>query len=750
MAGVQSEPKRPSTAILAALLDATSALRECESLPAALPLTTRLATELIPGVVAQALLYIRAEHSPEDPSLSTTDLLTLRAPARPPRGLKPPPLAALVEAARGRSAQRWADQAGAWLLLPLGRGVVGVLALQLAPGQEALDEQPYVLLAHLSAQALELAALRGQAGRGAAETNLLDQVSAVVNSSLSLDEILAQCLAFLALLLPFNGGSIALVNRANELEIRASWGTLDEEARTVRMPVGQGISGWVAETGKPYLSNDLDSERIVPPAARSAGTNRRISAYMAAPLTVEDRVIGILQVNSETRHSYTNHDLALLAEVAERCAVAVERARLFSEMQARANRLASLAEIARRISAALDQDELFHTCYEQVRKVMPAEAFFVALYEAATSTLRYEFLVDLDVTYAKRSEPAGAGLTSYVIRAREPLMIGDREQLPVTPEAFGEQAQLSQSVLIVPLIFEGTVLGAISAQSYTPHAYTAADLSLLVTIANQTAVAVRNAQLYQSERAAQQAKDEFLSLVSHELRTPLTTVKGAAQVMQRRIVRAFSAGQVKTPEDQAARQQDLRQLASIVSQADRLNALVNDLLDLSRLQSGRFEFHPDTADLAAVVRQIVEACRPLSSKHRLVVDGPSTMPGTFDRLRVEQVLTNLIGNAIKYSPGDSDVRVRLTLREPRVALVEVSDEGPGLKPEEQGHLFQQFYRGSAVRDNPRTGLGLGLYISRQIVEWHGGDIWVESAPGKGSSFQFTLPLDRPAEEEPGS
>jgi signal transduction histidine kinase len=750
LAGVPSESEPASTAILAALLAAAAALRECESLADALPLTTRLATDLIPGAVAQALLYLRAEHSHGDPSLTTTDLLTLRAPARPPRGLKPPPLAALVEAARARAPRPWAGDTGAWLLAPLGRGVVGVLALQLAPGHSALDEQPYFLLAQLSAQALELAVLRGQAGRGAAEINMLDQVSAVVNSSLSLDEILAQCLAFLALLLPFNGGSIALVNRANELEIRTSWGTLDEEARTVRMPVGQGISGWVAETGKPYLSNDLDSERVVPPAARSAGTNRRISAYMAAPLSVEGRVIGILQVNSETKHIYTNHDLTLLAEVAERCAVAVERARLFSEMQARANRLASLAEIARRISAALDQDELFRICYEQVRKVMPAEAFFVALYEAATSTLRYAFLVDLDVTYPQRSEPAGSGLTSYVIRAREPLMIGDREQLPVTPEAFGEQAQLSQSVLIVPLIFEGAVLGAISAQSYTPHAYTAADLSLLITIANQTAVAVRNAQLYQSERAAQQAKDEFLSLVSHELRTPLTTVKGAAQVMQRRIVRAFSAGQVKTPEDQAARQQDLRQLASVVSQADRLNALVNDLLDLSRLQSGRFEFHPDTADLAAVLRQIVEACRPLSSNHRLVVDAPSAMPGTFDRLRVEQVLTNLIGNAIKYSPGDSDVRVRLALREPRVALVEVSDEGPGLSPEEQGHLFQQFYRGSAVRDNPRTGLGLGLYISRQIVEWHGGDIWVESAPGKGSSFQFTLPLERPPEESSGA
>jgi two-component system phosphate regulon sensor histidine kinase PhoR len=171
------------------------------------------------------------------------------------------------------------------------------------------------------------------------------------------------------------------------------------------------------------------------------------------------------------------------------------------------------------------------------------------------------------------------------------------------------------------------------------------------------------------------------------------------------------------------------------------------LLEISRLQSGKFEFRPREADLVAVVRQTVEASQALSSSHRFIVQTPDTLLGVFDAIRIEQVLTNLLSNAVKYAPGDTDVRVTVTTPEPRVALVQVADEGPGLSADEQAQIFQRFYRGAAVRHNPQTGLGLGLFISRQIVELHGGRIWVESTPGAGSVFQFTLPLDRlPAED----
>ncbi len=731
---------------LRALTRAAAALPDPHSLEAALEATVSLARDLGVADVRLAHVYLWGDTTGESDLRGSAPEPGLRAilPAQPPSPPLPAPL--LAEAAGRAAPLEWAGDAdvtlpGPWLLLPLAAGpAAGVLALSLAQPVSPTGTQAYEVLARLCGQALELAVLRRQANRGMAEVRLLDRISEVISSSLSLEEILTQTLAQLRAVIPFDGGAIALRTAQDDLVIRATYGEVDEAARRVRMPVGMGISGWVAQHGRPYLSNDLDDEPSVRPAMRRTGTNRRMGAYMAAPLRAEGRVIGILQVNSSSKHVFSGRDLALLAEVADRCAVAVERARLFDEMQARADRLATVAQIARRISAALDPQQLFETCYAQVRKVMPAEAFLVALYDEPAGQVHYAFLRDAGEQFPPFSRPLGEGLTGYVIRTRQPLVVGDRHELPITPETFGPAARAAESLLMVPLIFEGRVLGAMSTQSYGAHAYRPDDLSLLTTIANQAAVAIRNAQLYQSEREAQRAKDEFLSMVSHELRTPLTTIKGTAQVMQRRLRRAVGA---RPPGDDALAH-DLRRLAMIVGQAERLNLLVDDLLDLSGLQSGRFEYAPAPADLAEVVRDAVEAARAAGPRHRLLVDVPGPVPGTFDRRRIEQVISNLISNAVKYSPEGSTVRVRLQVPAPGVARVEVADQGPGLAPEDAARLFERFYRGAAGRQNTRAGLGLGLYISRQIVEWHGGDIDVESVPGQGSTFRFTLPLDRPA------
>jgi signal transduction histidine kinase len=726
-----------------AALDRVAAVLR-DAAPARLPEIVAALRAFDPARILGVHLYLPATGAP---AADGAVVWTAGAPASPPVAGLPEVQAAYLrgeEALLGAAAGGGAwGEAPALLVLPLpgSTGPTGVLTLHLDAPPTDSRHAAYRVLARLLGAALENAALRRAALRHAALDRLLEQITLEVTATLSLHEILHHILTHLAGAIPFSGGSIALITPDQELEMVAVVGEMDEVARRVRLPVGQGISGWVAAHGQPYLSNDLDAEATVPPVGRDVGTNRLIRSYMAVPLLVEDRVIGILQVNSPDRGVYTAEDLALLAQVALRCANAVGQARLFAELQARADRLAILNAIGRRISSQLDLGELFRTCYEQVQRVMAVDAFFVARCAQETGTLSFDFRAEGGEIYPPSQAPLGAGLTGYVIRTRTSLVAGSREEWPadVTPVIMGDE-RIAESLMIVPLIFEHEVLGAMSAQSYEAHAYSEQDVRLFATLAHQMAVAIRNAELYQSERAAQQAKTEFLSLISHELKTPLTSIKGTAQMVRRRMLKAFSAGQVADPVAAAARQQDLRALTLINGQVDRLTRLVDDLLDVSRLQSGRFELYPTEADLVKVVQGVVESLRPTSADHRLRVEAPPVLPGVFDPVRIEQVLTNLLNNAIKYTPAGTEIQVRLR-QEGDHALVCVADQGPGLPEGAQDRIFDRYFRADQAQRSPGSGSGLGLYISRHLVERHGGTIWVESTPGHGATFCFRLPLD---------
>ncbi len=736
---------RPLTQIedTVAALDRVAALVR-DAAPGRLPEMMAAVRGFDPERIQGAHLYLPAAAGA--PATGGAVVWAAGDPARSPQAGLPEVQVAYLrgeEVLRGAGESGERGEAPALLALPLpgSTGLAGVLALHLAAPPTGARQAAYRVLSRLLGAALENAQLRRAALRDAALDRLLEQITREVTSTLSLNEILQHILTHLAGAIPFSGGSIALITSDQELEIVAAVGAMDEVARRVRLPVGQGISGWVAAHGEPYLSNDLDAENGVRPVGRDVGTNRLIRSYMAVPLLVEDRVIGILQVNSPERGVYTAEDLALLAQVALRCANAVGQARLFTELQARADRLAILNAIGRRISSQLDLSELFPTCYEQVRRVMAVDAFFVALCEEETGMLSFEFRAEGGKVYPKSQAPLGQGLTGYVIRRAAPVVAGSRQEWPadVTPVITGDE-RIAESLMIVPLIFEEAVLGAMSAQSYEAHAYSDQDVRLFATLAHQMAVAIRNAELYQSERAAQQARTEFLSLISHELKTPLTSIKGTAQMVTRRMLKAFSAGQVADPVAVAARQQDLRGLALITNQVDRLTRLVDDLLDVSRLQSGRFELYPTQADLVKVAMGVVESLRPTSADHPLLVEAPPVLPGVLDPVRIEQVLTNLLSNAIKYTPAGTEIRVRLT-PEGDHALVCVADQGPGLPEDAQDRIFDRYFRADQARRSPGSGAGLGLYISKQLIERHGGTIWVESTPGQGTTFCFRLPLD---------
>jgi PAS domain S-box-containing protein len=312
------------------------------------------------------------------------------------------------------------------------------------------------------------------------------------------------------------------------------------------------------------------------------------------------------------------------------------------------------------------------------------------------------------------------------------FIAGDAEERKVM------QVPTPRSAMVVPLLARRRALGVITLISAeSGRRYDASDLSLAEDLGRRAALAVDNAWLYHEAQEAIHLREEFLSIASHELKTPLTTIKAYTQLLARRL---------HPPDIDTARLTDLT--GQLQDQVNRLETLVADLLDASRSQQGRLEIHPEEIDLVGLARQVLdrfEHAPERTVKHRLGLDAPDDVEGVWDRDRLDQVLTNLISNALKYSPEGGDVIVRIRRIDQSVELA-VSDQGVGIPVDEQSRLFQPFMRGGSVHSRV-SGTGLGLYITSQIVERHGGTIGVKSAPGVGTTFTVRLPLKQAAASE---
>jgi PAS domain S-box-containing protein len=300
----------------------------------------------------------------------------------------------------------------------------------------------------------------------------------------------------------------------------------------------------------------------------------------------------------------------------------------------------------------------------------------------------------------------------------------------------GNRSWLTPRALIVPLVTHTGAAGAMTwVAASTRSWFQATDLDLASHLARRCALTIDNSRLYREARAAVSIRDEFLSVAAHELKTPMTSLRGYAQLL----VREFDRAGTLNPE--RAR----RAAFTIQVQSDKLARLVAQLLDVSRLQSGKLAVERRPSDLTMLVREVIDAARSQLKDHSLETHLPGELWASIDPLRIEQVVTNLIDNAIKYSPEGGLIEVGLTCDErTSLARVVVRDHGIGVPPEHRPHIFDRFYQAHA--GGPLTsmaGMGLGLYISRQIVELHEGSINAEFPDDGGTRFIVQLPLAEP-------
>jgi signal transduction histidine kinase/DNA-binding response OmpR family regulator len=518
---------------------------------------------------------------------------------------------------------------------------------------------------------------------------------------------------------------------------------------------------WCIDHRQPILINDVaaESKKYIPGYVHSGGeledgTKAQPPASMIyLPLIAQERVLGVLSIQSFKKNAYTEQHLSLLENLAAYTTIALDNANAYQvinerehEVQERAAELVTINSITQALASQLDRESLIQLVGDQIRDLFRAPIAYVSLLDRARMVLEFPY------TFGETAEsrPFGTGLTSQIIRTGQPLLINQdmeqtRSQMGIQPMGI-----TTASYLGVPIPSGGQMIGVISVQSTDQEGrFTEADQRLLSTIASAVGVAFHNASLYEeashARAAAEQAdaaKSSFLSTVSHELRTPLTSVLGFAKIIRRRLEeRLFPL----IPEDdrkiQQTKAQVMENLTVVVSEGERLTKLIDDVLDLAKIEAGKFTWNMGEVSVGEVIDRAVAATASLFDAKNLKlvrnVDGNlPTVHGDEDRLI--QVVINLISNAVKFTDaGSITCSARL---EDGALVVGVKDSGIGIAAADQPKVFEKFKQvGDTLTDKPK-GTGLGLPICKEIIEHHGGQIWVESQPSEGSTFSFTLPV----------
>jgi GAF domain-containing protein len=495
------------------------------------------------------------------------------------------------------------------------------------------------------------------------------------------------------------------------------------------------------------VSNIGDTEATdAPTFARDSGRIVGFRAIAAAPMMREGVAIGSVHIMRKIPGLFTDTQIELLKTFADQAVIAIENTRLFEEVQVRTRELArsvqeltALGEVGRAVSSTLDLKVVLKTVVDRAVQLSGTDAGSIFYYHNEKGSFELGETTGLTeaVIARLRSLEISANETGpgEAIAKRQPLQISDLTQRPSDPLRDAVLEAGFRASLIVPLLGAERPLGALVLRRRHPGEFPASVVTLMQSFADQSAIALENARLFNEIaqkshelEIASQHKSQFVANMSHELRTPLAAILGYAELIQEGFYGPLS-------------EKSMDALTRIRSNGKHLLGLINTVLDIAKIESGQFTLNMAEYAIESVVETVRSATESLAQNKKLVLKTEVTksLPiGLGDEQRLTQVLLNLVGNAIKFT-DTGEVRVSATAANSHFA-VRVTDTGPGIPPEHQARIFEQFHQVDSSNTKAKGGTGLGLAIAKQIVEMHGGRIWVESTLGKGSIFQMELPI----------